>query len=893
VGRGDHHRRHRSVFIGVAAVCAAALLGGPLVAAGGEGTELPWWKTQKIRYLWGQWGWMEQTGASADKVMTDLSRVGATVYVDARGRKDSKNRIETHGVYYDLDNAAAARRHRVHYFGEVWICYLPEFASQFKDFRRSMNKEGKPYASRSGEWVCPVYKPVYEAWLLAPTLKAARSGLVEGLHIDYEFYGGQGEADVCFCDDCFRTFMEGRGLTGDLPAGEKRYAWLEERELVEAYAELVDERREAMFRGFEQRVHEVDPAFIFAGYNVFDSPWSRGLHTPEVPFWVVDSRHYFEDRTRPWWDSVARRFRERGFVRIAGSWDNSFFGGRPDSDIGAAQWMYEAAMHSAGHWLWFEQELTPDVLNAFWIADRRIRAVESHVGRYFWHGRRDRHFVTAVEWTGSPELARAVKHLTYHLDGRHLVQLDNVDADRPVRVRLRFPRLSGAGTWVVRDALSGVTYVPEAGRDFWDEAALRRGVDVSLEKRSDLFLELAPRADAGELAPGMRVLSQDIDPLPGHPPAGEAPAGVALPGEGRLLTLATKSLGFLGAQGGWAIGNAIMSINADGGEKKELHARKGYPWEPVWSPDGKRIAFTCYSNGRGQICVMNADGTGVTNVSDNGFSDRSPSWSPDGTRLAFASDRDADWEIYVMKGDGSDQQRLTDCPGADLNPKWSPAGEVIAFESDRGGDTDLYSVNADGGEALRLTDLPGLELDAAWSPDGTELACSMTDPVCMRSLIVVKADGSGWRYLDRFSNWIPGIAWSPDGKHIAATFRGPQERDTAGVFVVDSDSAGEYQGNKTKKVLVKLSSARPHPGGGRGPHPTWYSSGGASPRWVVKTFGEVAWSPDGKTLAFSSDMGEDGAFYVYTIPSKGGQPKRLDATKSAWPQEVMWQVTAK
>ena len=56
----------------------------------------------------------------------------------------------------------------------------------------------------------------------------------------------------------------------------------------------------------------------------------------------------------------------------------------------------------------------------------------------------------------------------------------------------------------------------------------------------------------------------------------------------------------------------------------------------------------------------------------------------------------------------------------------------------------------------------------------------------------------------------------------------------------------------------------------------------------MKTFTSLAWSPDGSTLAFSSDLDPSGAFYVYTISPRGGQPKRLDTTKSAWPNEIMW-----
>jgi len=114
----------------------------------------------------------------------------------------------------------------------------------------------------------------------------------------------------------------------------------------------------------------------------------------------------------------------------------------------------------------------------------------------------------------------------------------------------------------------------------------------------------------------------------------------------------------------------------------------------------------------------------------------------------------------------------------------------------------------------------------------------------------------------------------------------PQETERSGIFVVTADGTDT---NRYGKWLVDVRPQGPRLGGAqRHGLLSWYSHGSAQPTRVIKTFCSLAWSPDGKNIAFSSDMDESGAFYIYTIPAEGGEPARLELTRSAWPQQIMW-----
>jgi Tol biopolymer transport system component len=186
----------------------------------------------------------------------------------------------------------------------------------------------------------------------------------------------------------------------------------------------------------------------------------------------------------------------------------------------------------------------------------------------------------------------------------------------------------------------------------------------------------------------------------------------------------------------------IYLVNADGDQRLLTDVRARFP---SWSANGK-IAFDNGSPSSGDIFVINPDGSGLEQLT-NAAATRNirPDWSPNGQKIAFTSRRDGNDEIYVMNADGSDPTRLTFDPASDNAAAWSPDGRKIVFQSTRDGNIEIYAMNADGTDQTRLTNYPGRNQDPDWSPNGQRIAWVRDiEPISdgIPELFTMNADGS-------------------------------------------------------------------------------------------------------------------------------------------------------
>ena len=212
----------------------------------------------------------------------------------------------------------------------------------------------------------------------------------------------------------------------------------------------------------------------------------------------------------------------------------------------------------------------------------------------------------------------------------------------------------------------------------------------------------------------------------------------------------------------------------------------GRPTAPAWSPDGARIAYSRQHMDGGRwvrhIYVVNADGTGKTQLTDGDVLDGTPSWSPDGERMAFSrssgSGRDSDGNrvdsdgyITVMDATGRNHTALTKGGGWDYAPAWSPDGTKIAFLSHgiEHWEEGVVTIMDPDGANVRLVHL-GYARDLAWSPDGTRLAFSLRED---DGGAIVSTDLNGLQEEIVVDLPVEGasLSWSPDGQLIAFSYR--------------------------------------------------------------------------------------------------------------------------
>ena len=322
------------------------------------------------------------------------------------------------------------------------------------------------------------------------------------------------------------------------------------------------------------------------------------------------------------------------------------------------------------------------------------------------------------------------------------------------------------------------------------------------------------------------------------------------------------------------------------------------------SRDGKWVAYTVTTpdmdanRGAGNIWIVSTAGGAEMQLTRSGH-DSSPVWSPDGKTLAFLSLRSGDSQVYLLSMDGGEAHPLTKLStGADI-VKWSPDGKTIAFTSSvypdckdeecnskrdaekeknkvkahvaerllyrhwthwsEGKRSHLFVVPADGSAAPRdLTlgadyDIPPDERsgpgDITFSPDSKELCfTAVTDKMEAIStnadLFIVPVAGGETKRITTQQGFDGNPAYSPDGKYIAY-----HAQLTAG-----------YEADRWRVMLYDQQSGKNES----------ISDG------FDRSANELAWSPDSKTIFFTAENETQKPVYAMAARA-GAEPRKIIA----------------
>lgn len=312
----------------------------------------------------------------------------------------------------------------------------------------------------------------------------------------------------------------------------------------------------------------------------------------------------------------------------------------------------------------------------------------------------------------------------------------------------------------------------------------------------------------------------------------------------------------------------IHRINADGTGIENMTRQPAEYASLSMSPDGTTMAFQSSRSGKSEIWLMSTQFAGrMWQLTESGGND-APRYSTNGLLIAYQHVSSEGVHVYVVNADGSSHRNVSwtaaqdDCVPTRIQLiGWQPDGRVMFSRNPCGTGLRFYTVNANGSG---LSEVTGLNLNTAyWSPDGSRVVYVGQDGAGY-DLFVRNADGSGVRRLTSHAgiHYLPSrtlphtrsdyTPWSPDGKRI--------------MFYGDTDPAvnqlDTYGCTGTSMVYV-------------------VNADGSGLQQLGDFCGEFnGWSPRGDQLAFSSRRGS--ARDVYVVNASGSGVVNL--TNSAIPE---------